>query len=410
MSGIVPETTLQDSVHMKPLSNKLAPVPRADNSIRQVASSAGWSLAGLLPYVGPAVSLLGIGAQMYTNRKNREMQEQINEQNRRLVKEQNAYNSPVAQMARYKAAGINPLAAMDNITSGNQAQAAEMIAPQYESPDFGQVGDAVANSLDYRLQESLNKSTISLRATQEALNVARTGTERQQYEVTAALFGMNAEKLAREVQLLGGNINLAYARVEESVAHANNLDTVSGYYRQATDNLLKEYGLYDTRLELLKAQVASEMAKSGLFAQQIRLTAAEAGISEQQLAMQTAYAAYYCNSGLELDKIRDAYNTMSTVDQAQLNKNAALYASIESKYYEEMAAAKSAGLYWSKEKTRAEAGWNYDYWQNNVWQSSVSTVTGGFRDIGIGIGGLAGGASSFNALMSMNAPRPRIGF
>ena len=127
-----------------------AQAPTSSTSqVAQVAKAAG---SGLLPFLGPVASLLGIGAQIYTNHRNEELQREMNARQERLIREQNAYNSPVSQMARYKAAGLNPLAFMGNITSGNQDAIAQLGTPQYASPDFGQVGDAIHNSLAYRLQ------------------------------------------------------------------------------------------------------------------------------------------------------------------------------------------------------------------------------------------------------------------
>lgn len=54
--------------------------------------------------------------------------------NQKLIDEQNQYNSPASQMARYQAAGLNPNLIYGQGTPGNQAQVAEVRGP------FGELG------------------------------------------------------------------------------------------------------------------------------------------------------------------------------------------------------------------------------------------------------------------------------
>lgn len=385
------------------------PSPSQHPSISGAAGAAA-SLAGAIPYVGPLLSAVGIGAQLYTNYRNREMQESVNRSRERLVREQNAYNSPVSQMARYKAAGLNPLAFMDQITPGLQSEVAQPEAATYESPDFGAVGDQINNSLDYLLQSAQTKSLVALRATQESLNVAREGTEVQKKEQTAAMFGLRLEQLDRENQLLSERINLTSAQISTEVSHANNLDELSRLYNQQRQNLLQEYGFGSERLRLITEQANTQRFMQSYYAANAQLLAAEAGCKNQELAMMTAYAGYYLNVGLDIQKIQDAYQLLSLPEKQSLLKNAALYSNIQSQYYDQMAAAEASGMKWSAEKTRAEAGSAYDYWQNNVWWTSTGVVTSGVRDVGVGIASMASAATGANALFSAMQPRPKIGF
>lgn len=96
-------------------------------------SSIGSALIGSIPYVGPVLNFL---SQMFTNKKNREWQEQMADKQNKLNLEQwhreNEYNSPSAQMARYIEAGLNP--SLIYSQPNGAASSPNMVAP-FETPN-----------------------------------------------------------------------------------------------------------------------------------------------------------------------------------------------------------------------------------------------------------------------------------
>lgn len=328
--------------------------------VAQSAKHAGASLAGLLPYVGPAISALGIGAQMYTNAKNRAMQLRINKQNVDLVREQNAYNSPVAQMARYKAAGLNPLAFMDNITPGNQESVASLGSPQFETPDFGQVGDAVHNSLLYRLQEKQTEQLASLRATQSLLNVVRSGNIELSTEQSAATFGIRKEILESTRDNLVKDLSVKDAEIEKYYASANlDRNKVSEIYARI-DNLYAQNSLY-------RAQVDYYAQMTGIAAWQVKY-------------MDAFYSGY-------MDEIVDADHQIKFA-----NRDAALAAAraatAEAVVAERTIDDRVSGVHWSKEATRAQAGINTDRWNTGValdYTRAIGDIFGKMAGVAAGI-------------------------
>ena len=65
---------------------------------------------------------------------------------RQMIKEQNEYNSPAAQMARYKEAGLNPNLMFGGIGSGQQSEIAKYQMPQIHTPDMSgiaPIGEAI---------------------------------------------------------------------------------------------------------------------------------------------------------------------------------------------------------------------------------------------------------------------------
>lgn len=84
------------------------------------------------------VSLLNQGGNIVStilaNRANKDLAQYSYEQQKQMIAEQNAYNSPAAQMARYQEAGLNPNLIYGQISSGNQSSIAKYESPTMQSP------------------------------------------------------------------------------------------------------------------------------------------------------------------------------------------------------------------------------------------------------------------------------------
>lgn len=84
-----------------------------------------------------------IASTILTNRANMKLAQYGYEQERQMIAEQNAYNSPVEQMKRYQEAGLNPNLIYGNGVSsaGNQQSIAHYNAPSLDAPqiDLGSV-------------------------------------------------------------------------------------------------------------------------------------------------------------------------------------------------------------------------------------------------------------------------------
>ena len=77
-----------------------------------------------------------IASTILTNRANMKLAQYGYEQERQMIAEQNAYNSPVEQMKRYQEAGLNPNLIYGNGVSsaGNQQSIAHYNAPSLDAP------------------------------------------------------------------------------------------------------------------------------------------------------------------------------------------------------------------------------------------------------------------------------------
>lgn len=110
----------------------------------QVLGKIGSGLLSAIPVVGPTISniassLIGAGQQNKnvrdTNQANLELAKYQYSKDLEMWNRQNEYNSPAAQMQRFKDAGLNPLLAYTQGTAGNAT-----VLPKYQAPrlDYSQ--------------------------------------------------------------------------------------------------------------------------------------------------------------------------------------------------------------------------------------------------------------------------------
>ncbi len=123
---------------------------------------SGGAVAGaILGYTG---SILGAASQIdavnKTNQANRELAEYSYDQQRQMIREQNEYNSPVNQMARYKEAGLNPNLMFGNIGAGQQSEIAKYTPPQIQTPDYSNVAP-ISEAIQLFLQEKKTGAEIN---------------------------------------------------------------------------------------------------------------------------------------------------------------------------------------------------------------------------------------------------------
>ena len=131
----------------------------SDSSIFPSLISAAGSLAG---------GAIGAFAQSSANKTQMKMFHEQMQFNRDMIREQNAYNTPAAQRARYEEAGINPYLALGNISSGSQqstmqAPNAPQIAPVTQ---FGESLQAASqNTIRNLIDLSQAQADIQLKET-----------------------------------------------------------------------------------------------------------------------------------------------------------------------------------------------------------------------------------------------------
>lgn len=114
-------------------------------------------LGGLASGVGNIIST------ERANKANKELAEYSFDMQRQMIQEQNAYNSPVQQIARYQEAGLNPSLIYGNGQSspGNQSSLARYDAPTMQAPNVD-----LNTAVQMALQAREMKSRINLQEEQ----------------------------------------------------------------------------------------------------------------------------------------------------------------------------------------------------------------------------------------------------
>lgn len=210
--------------------------------------------AWLAPAIIAGVSAIASGiAQRRQNKKNLELAKFQNDANQAAIDRQNSYNSPQAQMARYKEAGLNPNLIYSQGNPGNQSgisQYPDVGRPDYQSiaaklaPDFNQarLADAQVDAQNAKTVQTyamtrLNKMQAELiaanplmndegfKATIDSLKMAAElkGTQWNQaltdLRITQKTEAATIDKATAELQLLFDrhNLNNADAKIKAEI-------------------------------------------------------------------------------------------------------------------------------------------------------------------------------------------------
>ena len=97
------------------------------------------------------------------NRANRQLAQYSYEQQRQMIQEQNEYNSPINQIARYREAGLNPNLLFGQISEGNQGEIAKYNSPHIEPVPVGNVPAMIGQAIQAAMQAELTKSDLDIR-------------------------------------------------------------------------------------------------------------------------------------------------------------------------------------------------------------------------------------------------------
>lgn len=86
------------------------------------------------------------------------------QRNKRLIQEQNAYNSPLQQLKRYEEAGLNPnlIYGEGKASAGNQTEVARYKAPDLNF-DFGQAGNYITQAVAGAMNTLQQKADLDIK-------------------------------------------------------------------------------------------------------------------------------------------------------------------------------------------------------------------------------------------------------
>lgn len=221
---------------------------------RQAVQNSNNTVSNPAAVIVPAViSLITSVAGLASSNAMAKRQNRYNEE---MINKQNEYNSPAAQMQRYREAGINPYLAMTSggVSSGTQEQPQEKVA---EPGLSGLKFDQLIPLLSLYSQMQVNKANIDKAEADSKLKTAQALTEetkRQYYLSTANKNNYWVEKYAPvQLESIQAATDLTREKIQylgpEAISRIN-LNYVKADYEQAMIERCAELN------KLTKAQTA----------------------------------------------------------------------------------------------------------------------------------------------------------
>lgn len=228
----------------------------SDSSIFPSLISAAGSLAG---------GAIGAFAQGSANKTQMKMFHEQMQFNRDMIREQNAYNTPAAQRARYEEAGINPYLALGNISSGSQqstmqAPNAPQIAPITQ---FGESLQAASqNTIRNLIDLSQAQADIQLKETNNRILKIEEMYKEKEFLAKIGLMKDQSGKLRSETKGLDLDnffrFDLNSANLSQLKALTNKTEAETELLRVQKDLASFDLGFKEKHAE---EQFKAEMAK-----------------------------------------------------------------------------------------------------------------------------------------------------
>ena len=198
------------------------------------------------------------------NEYNYNMFQEQNTWNEKMWEKQNAYNDPSAQMERLVKAGINPIAAMGNMTNGNAEQltSAQAAPAEVAKMEAGHVEPAYDSMLSQHISNILTgaRDVVNAAYGQQKLNLESKAQELQERDVSTrerAQFSGSALDFAsaeeKRASTEGRRIENAWNRATFGVRAQEESQKLSTLWKQY-DNMEKEGRLTESKLLEINAQ------------------------------------------------------------------------------------------------------------------------------------------------------------
>lgn len=253
------------------------------------------------PIIAAGVSTLGnlLGGSLSASQQYKYQSKLAEQQfgyNKELLQLQQDYNNPKNQMSMYRAAGINPYAALGNNTSVSLPSVGQGSA---SAPNFGNLGTDAVNAY---AQGNLMQSDKDLRVAQAQQALAQ--VEMFQQSKLKLAEDTKSQRIQNYILDQTANDHVKLARAEVNLAWAQ----VGQYETQAALNELQALA-QNTHNTFLPRQILQELAESS---SRIRLQYLQGQLSKSQAS--AAIAAAYLSScqaqGVKVDNaVKNALQT-----------------------------------------------------------------------------------------------------
>lgn len=179
-----------------------------------------------IPVLGAGLGLIGGSidaiAQSEANRKNRKWSEMMAQRGREWALAdfhmQNEYNSPAAQMARLKAAGLNPNLVYGTGAATSSAQPVRSTNIPQGTNRSTQPGQALTNSIGSYIQLKSMDADIDLKKNQQMLNLVEMVLKGKQGRLLDTEEASKAFDLRMKERLADTTVSAAEAQLKKTLA------------------------------------------------------------------------------------------------------------------------------------------------------------------------------------------------
>lgn len=339
--------------------------------------AAAGAASHLVPLLGGAANAgIGLLSQSSANEARKRESELAYQRQREAIREQNAYNSASAQMARLQAAGLNPNLMYDNgqqAAAGMQENIPEYTPANYESgaAPAGPVGTEIINSLiglkDLQNKTSMTESEIALNSVKGLNTIANTlNTEadtEQKRETTKLIvqeWGFNEQFNPLKIMHERTMINLDRMRssmisseIRKNAYFVRNLSSQTGLNLAQTEKIL---GLWMYERDNILSEIRNREYQNMNLAGQAQLAFTNSEYLRGMLWVNTA--RYY------LDKTLGFENLNLNKDKVELMRQMV-----------ELSQEK-----WKIEKRQR----NFDFWVGDI-QGTMSRFSNDMVNVGTGL-------------------------
>lgn len=241
-------------------------------------------------------------------------QKRQNRYNEEMVNKQNEYNSPAAQMERYRQAGINPYLAMSagGISSGSQ----EHIQEKGAEPGLkGLNVDYLIPLMSLMSQMQMNKANIAKADADARLKTAQAMTEETRRQYLLSIANKNdywtnniapaqlesiqaATDLTREkIEYLGpeaiSRINLNYVKADYEQALIDRCSVLNGLTKAQTAECYNRCKLYQAEIQGIYEDIKRSVSQRDLLEYDKALKEAQRKLTEEQAKLTGTKDVWY---------------------------------------------------------------------------------------------------------------------
>lgn len=287
--------------------------------------SFGDVLSGIGVVGDVASGVLGLNAQQKANEANIALAREQMQWQEKMWNKQNEYNTPSAQMERFRAAGINPYLAMTSMQSGNSSTLPAVSSlPQVHPEDYSFVGNTLGRAADIAMKK---EQVAGLQMDNKAKAIGllheneRLLLELEEKRSHLRKEGKETEALDAQIYALETSnkylVGSLEAKSETDRLTNIRLDLENEYQKLVNkgadlDNILKE------KLQPLQVQQLEEIIKN--IKVDTKLKGAQAGLAVAQAALAKAQ-----EKGIQLDNFVKDHIKNYAMMQASYEEQTARY-------------------------------------------------------------------------------------